>query len=85
MYDFNLKDLEILVEKQGYKKYKALQIFKWLYQKRINAFSEMTDVKKDFIKFLKKIISYILYKKYLNKSPKIRLLNFYLKFLMDII
>lgn len=52
IYDYNLEDLENLVLKYGYKKYKALQIFKWLYQKRIDDFKMMSDVKKDFIEVL---------------------------------
>lgn len=53
IYDYNLEDLEQLVLENGFKKYKAMQIFKWLYQKRITDFEEMSDVKKDFILKLK--------------------------------
>lgn len=53
IYDLNLADLETLVVEMGYKKYKALQIFKWLYQKRITDFSLMSDVKKEMIEALK--------------------------------
>ena len=33
----------------GEKKFKAIQVFEWLYQKRINNFSEITNIKKDII------------------------------------
>lgn len=52
IYDYKLEELEELVLSCGYKKYTALQIFKWLYQKRIDQFYQMSDVKKDFIQYL---------------------------------
>lgn len=33
----------------GEKKFKAIQLFEWLYQKRINNFDEITNIKKDII------------------------------------
>lgn len=53
IYDYNLNDLEELLIEQGYKKFRALQIFKWLYQKRVTSFDEMSDISKDMIEYLK--------------------------------
>lgn len=77
IYDLNLNDLENLVMDFGYKKYKALQIFKWLYQKRISDFEQMTDVKKDFIAHLKqnfKIDSIELVKKQVSSDKTTKFL-----------
>ena len=40
-------------ESIGEKKFKALQVFEWLYQKRINSFEEMTNIKKELQEVLK--------------------------------
>ena len=53
IYDYDLKDLEEYVVSKGYKKYKAKQIYHWLYKKRVSSFDEMTDLSKDFITELK--------------------------------
>ncbi len=39
-------DLELFFERMGEKRYRANQVMKWIHQKRITAFSEMTDVPK---------------------------------------
>lgn len=52
IYNYNLQDLEELCINLGYKKFNAGQIFDWLYKKRINKFSEMSNVKKELIKYL---------------------------------
>lgn len=53
IYDYNLQELEEYVVLKGYKKFKAKQIYNWLYKKRVTSFDEMTDLSKDFIKELK--------------------------------
>ena len=40
-------DLEEYFLSKGEKKYKALQVFEWLYGKKARKFSEMTNIKKD--------------------------------------
>ena len=37
----------------GEKKFKATQIFEWLYDKGVKSFDEMTNIKKDIIEKLK--------------------------------
>ena len=49
IYDYSLNDLEKYFVEKGLKPYKAKQIFKWLYEKRINSFSDMSDISKSLI------------------------------------
>ena len=49
IYDYSLSDFENYFVKKGLKPYKAKQIFKWLYEKRINSFSDMSDISKSLI------------------------------------
>lgn len=58
IYNFTLQDLEIYFEKLGYKKYKATQLFEWLYKKRVTSFDEMTNMKKITIEQLKQDFSF---------------------------
>jgi 23S rRNA (adenine2503-C2)-methyltransferase len=53
IYDLTLKELEEKIIEMGEKKYKALQIYTWLYKKKVKSFDEMTDIKKEFIEKLK--------------------------------
>ena len=45
IYSYSLKSLEALMEEMGEKKYRAKQIFTWLYRRRVLSFSDMTDIK----------------------------------------
>jgi len=53
IYDLNLKDLENYLVDNGLKPYRAKQIFKWLYEKKIESFDEMSDISKELINKLK--------------------------------
>lgn len=53
IYNYTLNELEEYFEKIGDKKFKASQVFEWLYKKRVNSFDEMTNVKKETINTLK--------------------------------
>ncbi|MDO5440635.1 MAG: 23S rRNA (adenine(2503)-C(2))-methyltransferase RlmN [Erysipelotrichaceae bacterium] len=53
IYDYSLKDLENYFVEKGLKPYKAKQVFKWLYEKRIHDFDLMSDLSKDLIETLK--------------------------------
>ena len=53
IYNKSLKDLEIYFESIGEKKYKASQLFEWLYQKRVSSFDDMSNIKKEIIEKLK--------------------------------
>ena len=53
IYNYSLKDLQDYFESIGETKFRASQVFDWLYIKRVNSFDEMTNIKKDLIKYLK--------------------------------
>ena len=44
VYDYTLKNWEDYFLSLNEKKYRARQIFTWLYKKQVNSFSEMTDL-----------------------------------------
>ncbi len=46
IYDYSLSDLEEYFISVGYKPFRAKQIFKWLYEKRVDSFSLMSDISK---------------------------------------
>lgn len=50
-----LQELQAFVESLGEKKYRARQIFIWLYAKRAQSFEEMTDISKDFRTLLEQV------------------------------
>ena len=49
--DLNLEEIENELLEMGEKKYRAKQIFAWLYR-NVETFEEMTDLSKDLIKKL---------------------------------
>ena len=53
IYGFTRNELEDIFDKIGEKKFKATQVYEWLYKKRVNSFDEMTNIKKDVIDYLK--------------------------------
>ena len=63
IYGMTLKNLEDYFLKIGEKKFKAIQVYDWLYKKRVNSFDDMTNVKKSVIKKLKE--------DYIIKLPKV--------------
>ena len=54
IYGLSKKDLENYFENINEKKYKATQLYDWLYKKRVKTFEEMTNIKKEIIDRLKK-------------------------------
>ena len=52
IYGLTRKELELFLEEKGYKKFKAQQIFEWLYQKRVKDFNLMTNIGKELINLL---------------------------------
>lgn len=53
IYNKSFTELENYFESIGEKKYKASQIYEWIYEKRVSSFDEMTNIKKDLIEKLK--------------------------------
>ena len=52
IYGISLKDLEEFFVDNGYKKFKAKQVYDWLYKKRVKSFNEMHNVSKSVIELL---------------------------------
>ncbi len=78
LYDFEISKLEsFLVEKYQQKKYRAIQLFKWIYEKRVDNFDCMSDISKNFIETLNNDFTLDkpkIYKKYESKDGTIKLL-----------
>ena len=54
IYGLSLDDLEDYFLSIGSKKFHALQLFSWLYDKRIDSYDEITNIKKEIIDFISK-------------------------------
>ncbi len=54
IYDCTKEELENYFISKNEKKFKATQVYEWLYQKKINSFDDMSNIKKDIIEELKK-------------------------------
>ncbi len=52
IYSYNFAQLTDYLVDKGFKKFKAEQIFNWLYAKEKKSFQEMRNLPKDFIAFL---------------------------------
>lgn len=53
IYSYPLADLEKWFEEHGEKKFRAGQLWDWLYRKRVGSFDEMTNLSKNLIQLLK--------------------------------
>ena len=53
IYNKSFDELVTYFESIGEKKFKATQVFEWLYIKRVKSFDEMSNIKKDIIDKLK--------------------------------
>ena len=58
LYDLTLEELEQYFERKNSKKFHALQLFTFLYEKRIKSLQEVTTVKKDLLEEIKKDFSF---------------------------
>lgn len=54
IYDLTLNELEEYFLSIGEKKYRATQVFDWLYEKRVSSFSDMSNLSKEIIDRLEK-------------------------------
>ena len=48
LYGLPLHKLETLMLEEGQKKYRATQLYIWMYEKKATDFDEMTDISKSF-------------------------------------
>lgn len=53
IYDLTFKDFENYFVSIGDKKFRAVQLFEWLYRKKVTTWSDMTNLKKEVIENLK--------------------------------
>ena len=58
IYDLNLKELENYFEEKNEKKYRATQVYSFLYEKRVTSFEEMTNLSNKTIEYLKEDFSF---------------------------
>ena len=58
IYDYTLKELEDYFENIGDKKFRATQIYEFLYKKRLKSFDEMNNIGKKNIELLKENFSF---------------------------
>ena len=49
IYGYSLEQLENYFLSIDQKKFKAIQVFDWLYKKRVTSFAEMSNIKKEVI------------------------------------
>ena len=52
VYSLTINELEEFLQENNEKKYRAAQIMDWLYVKRVDAFSKMSNLSKELIKLL---------------------------------
>ena len=53
IYNYRLSELKEYFKENNEKEFKAIQIYEWLYKKRIKSFDEMSNIKKETIELLK--------------------------------
>ena len=58
IYGMTLENLENYFISLNEKKFKAVQVFEWLYKKKANNFDEFTNLKKETIEMLKKTFTF---------------------------
>ena len=54
IYGISLKELETYFLENNEKKFKAEQVFAWLYKNRVKTFEEFSNIKKETIEKIKK-------------------------------
>ena len=52
IFDYKIKELQVELVKNGYKKFNARQIYEWLYKKRVFNFNEMSNLSKKLREYL---------------------------------
>ena len=69
-YDFNLGDMESLLKGMGKERYRAQQLFKWVYGQEVYEFSQMSDLSKKLREELPSLFHLDLPKVVLKKVSK---------------
>ena len=79
-YDLSLKQIQDLISGKGKEKFRAQQIFRWVYQKRVSCFTEMSNISKSFSEELEGVFHFSLPK----KISELKSLDGTRKYLFDI-
>jgi len=77
LYNYSLEKLEPLMISEVQKKFRATQLFKWIYEKKVSSFDEMTDVSLSFRQVLNEkycLDKPTIYKKQVSNDGTIKLL-----------
>lgn len=77
LYGLTLEKLELLMVEEKQNKYRAKQLFSWIYEKAVNDFDLMSDISKKFIEVLKEkycLEKPLIYTKQVSKDGTIKLL-----------
>ena len=77
LYNLTLKQLEELMVSYGQNKYRAKQLFSWIYEKKETDFDQMSDISKNFREVLKKdfcLVKPKIYVKQVSSDQTIKLL-----------
>lgn len=77
LYGLTLEKLELLMVEEKQNKYRAKQLFSWIYEKGVNDFDLMSDISKKFIEVLKEKYCFekpLIYTKQVSKDGTIKLL-----------
>lgn len=57
-YDLTLDELKTVIAEHGKEKFRAEQLFRWVYQKGVTDFSQMSNLSKDFLAEVQKIMEF---------------------------
>ncbi len=79
-YDLTLAQIQSLIAGKGKEKFRAQQIFRWVYEKRVSSFAEMSNLSKDFREELEGVFHFALPK----KISELKSLDGTRKYLFDI-
>ncbi len=79
-YDLTLAQIQNLIAGKGKEKFRAQQIFRWVYERRISSFTEMSNISKNFSKELEGVFHFALPK----KISELKSLDGTRKYLFDI-
>ena len=68
--NYNLDELQEIVQELGEKKYRAEQIFNWLYKENVQSFDEMTNLPNSFREKLKEKFELHIFKIIVKQTSK---------------
>ena len=54
IFDLTLNELEDLLEKEGFKKYNATQVFEGIYKRKVSSFEDISNISKYLKEYLEK-------------------------------